>query len=119
MSYFEIQLVPGEDAEPFDQVIQLEGSKYLFRFRWADRASAWLLSIHDDQDVELVAGQALVNTSDLLRPFNDARLPPGQLSVVDVDGLGLDAGKGDLGGRVQLFYADSDAVAAVIAELFT
>jgi len=117
MSYYAIELVPGADAEPFDQVLQLDGSKYLFRFRWAARASAWLLSIHDDQDVELIAGLALVNTSDLLRPFNDERLPPGQLSVVDVDGTGLDAGKADLGGRVQMFYVNNETVAEVEAEL--
>jgi len=117
MAYFTIHLIPGADAEPFDQVIALEGSKYLFRFRWAERASAWLLDVRDDQDVELVAGVALRNMTDLLRPFNNPSLPPGQLSVVDVDGTGVDAGKADLGGRVQLFYADSDTVAEVEAEL--
>jgi len=117
MGFFAIQLVPGSDAEPFDQVITLDGSRYLFRFRWGGRAGAWLLAIHDDQDVELIAGLALVNCSDLLRPYNDERLPPGQISVVDVDDTGIDAGVDDLGGRVQLFYVDLADVESTLATL--
>jgi len=115
MAYKQIPIDVGVDAEPFEQVLTLDGLPYVFRYRWAERAAAWSLDVFDGADTALVAGVPLLIGADLLRQHNDPRLPAGSLVVVDTSSSGAEAGMLELGGRVQLYYAEAADVAAIAA----
>lgn len=93
----------------FEQLTQLEGVEYLLRFLWSPREGAWYLDVLDQDGNALALASKLVLGVRLLRRFQDARLPPGFLFVVDFTGTGLDiAAPTDLGVGYQLMYITSD-----------
>lgn len=96
----------------YEQITQLDGREYLFRFLWCDRESAWYLYIYDQGNNPLALSIRLVVLSPLLRRFVDPRLPPGLLFCQDMTGQGKDIETADdLGTRVLLAYADEAELA--------
>lgn len=101
-------ILPLDAVAPhYDVQVVLEGATYLFELRWNERSSAWFLSIHDGVGEVLTAGRRVVLGADLLGRSVDARLPPGTLVAVDSSGADQEAGRDDLGSRVQLVYIES------------
>jgi hypothetical protein len=101
------------DTDPvsllYEQTTQLDGIEYLMSFLWADRESAWYLSIYDQNQNQIALCIRLVVSSPLLKRFVDPRLPPGLLFCCDMTGNGVDIEEStDLGTRVLLAYATVD-----------
>lgn len=94
------------DVPHFDFQLALEGATYTLELRWNERASTWSLSAYDASGELLAAGRPVVLGAELLGRSGDARLPPGQLVAVDTSGKDLEAGRADLGARVQLVYVE-------------
>ncbi|MCK6585962.1 MAG: hypothetical protein L6Q76_00095 [Polyangiaceae bacterium] len=100
----------------------LDGRDYLLTLRWNQREEAWYLDLADADDVLIRAGMKLVMGQPLLRGVLDARRPPGELLVLDMEGtsdavadLGpriADPGLDDLGVRHHLAYLDAAELAA-------
>src|SRR5207237_530854 len=83
----------------------LGGRDYLLTFHWSQRGGAWLLTVADQDGVDIVTGQPVVVDWPLLgRRVVDARRPPGELVAVDTTGAARAPGFADLGDRVQLVY---------------
>lgn len=95
------------DVPHFDFQAELEGATYTLELRWNERSSTWSLSIYGAAGETLAAGRSVVLGADLLGRSRKAGLPPGSLHVVDTSGKGLEAGRSDLGTRVQLVYVES------------
>jgi len=92
-----------------EEILQLEGVEYLFRFYWLDRSSVWVLNIYDQDENELALGLRLVVNVSLFGRFQDTRLPPGMLLCSDLSGADEDPRViTDLGTRVILAYITSD-----------
>lgn len=92
----------------------LEGAWYGFRLAYNTRLQAWYLDVEGDDGSPLVNGLRVAVGTDMLRPFGDTRLPPGQLFAVDVEGQGRDPWRYGLSGPIQLRYrtlADVEAAA--------
>lgn len=100
-------LAAASDAPHYDFSVTLEGKLLTFEFRWNERSGAWFLSLFDDTGAPIVSGRRVVLGADLLGRSSDARLPPGTLLAYDTSGANLDAGRADLGGRVQILYVES------------
>ncbi len=101
-------ILPVDASAPhYDVQVVLEGATYLLELRWNERSTAWSLSISDVAGKLLVAGRRVVLGANLLGRSADARLPPGILVAVDSSGTDQEAGRDDLGGRVQLVYIES------------
>lgn len=86
---------------------RLDGRDYNMRFAWNERAERWHLDIMTDTGELLVAGIKLVANWPLLRFYHsDSRLPPGELSVIDLTPDGSPPGLSDLeiGARCTLTY---------------
>jgi len=99
-------------AADFRISTQLDGSTYLLDLTWVSRADAWFLWLYlqtDTTPVPIVQGQRLSCGYPLLIGVTAAGRPPGELFALDLNGQG-DAGRDDLGGRVKLFYFDTDAL---------
>ncbi len=95
----------------YDQIIQFEGVEYSCQFLWAEREGCWYLDVNDQNGNPIAPWVRLVIGLPLLRRFQDPRLPPGLLMVVDMTGEGRDIEvPGDLGTRCPLMYITSDDV---------
>lgn len=101
--------IPTTTGRPYyQQRTRLDGREYVLRFAWNQREARWYLTIADDEDTVLLAGRKLLSNWPLLRHYHaaDARLPPGELMVVDLTGDNVPPGLDDLaiGARCELTY---------------
>lgn len=97
----------GSDAPHYDFSSALEGKLLTFEVRWNERSGAWFLSLYDSTGEPIFSGRRVVLGTNLLGRSADSRLPPGTLIAYDTSGANLDAGRNDLGGRVQLLYVEA------------
>jgi hypothetical protein len=100
-----ITLPTRTDSPYYDFEVELDGRSFVLTLLWNGRDSSWYLDIADDSSTPLLSGRKLVLGAPLLSRFSDARLPPGELILVDTTGKDAEAGLEDLGGRVLLVYA--------------
>lgn len=101
-------LLPATADSPFyDFEVELEGAIYTIELRWNERADLWFLSLYDATGAPISQGRAAVLGVDLVGRTADARRPPGTIFVWDSANNDEEAGRYDLGGRVQLLYAES------------
>lgn len=112
----------GSSIAAFSYLIALDGTEYVLRFRWLERAKAWYLDVLEaDGETELAVGIRVVVTWNLFFRHATADLPPGALLPVDISGEDVDplsqAELGDeRGGRVRLVYlAEAEVEALPVA----
>jgi hypothetical protein len=94
-------------APHYDFSTTLEGRVYTLELRWNGRSEAWFLSLFATDGTALLSGRRVVLGAALLGRSSDARLPPGTLIAYDTSGENRDAGRMDLGSRVQLLYVEA------------
>jgi hypothetical protein len=105
-----IQSLRTFDDPFYTMTTPLDGSDYLFEFRYAQRENAWYFSISLTDGTLLVAGVKVVCSRPLLRRYADLRLPPGVLMAFPNTSDDSTPGMGELGEdrRVALIYATAD-----------
>jgi hypothetical protein len=74
---FEIPIEP--DLTNFDFLIELDGTLYNMSLYWNDREGHWYMDIYNEDLEPLLLGAKLVQSYDMLKDYNDVRLPPGLL----------------------------------------
>lgn len=92
--------------------VRLSGRDYIVRVDWNGREERFYLSLYDNDDAPVLLGLKLVENWPLLvRHHANAKVPPGELMVIDANGDGpplLD----DAGDRCRLVYLEPGEVAA-------
>lgn len=100
----------SETTDSFIEQVDLDGLIYDLQFHWNARDNHWFMDI-GRSGIFLLNGIKLVNTSDLISEFGRIEdLPPGVLSVVDLDDVYTDPNDVNFGDRVQLRYAEAENV---------
>lgn len=84
-------------------VDQLESVTYLFRIRYNARMDRWMLDVPNvAYNIPVVGGPELFKQIHHL-----TGIPPGQIKVIDLDGLNRDAERTTLSDRIVLGYQES------------
>lgn len=94
--------------DPFySMTVALDGSDYLFEFRYNQREDCWYFNLSLTDGTLLVAGVKVVCNRPLLKRFVDTRLPPGTLVAFANTNDDAPPGLTELGEdrRVTLVYA--------------
>jgi hypothetical protein len=93
--------------------VTLDGSDYLFEFRFNQREGRWYFDVALTDGTVLVRGIKVVCNTDLLKRFGDTRLPPGKLVAFANTSSREAPGQLELGEdkRVTLLYFDAAEVA--------
>jgi hypothetical protein len=102
----------GSDDKKWTQHV-LDGRTYRLRFRWIEKASAWLLDLLDSRGEPLLVGIPVRVGQSLLLPHVGESLPGrgyGQIIARDSSSQGQDPGVSDLGIRVKLTYVPAVVV---------
>lgn len=109
MAVVQLDLVPDPDGAPFKQLVELDSVSVYLQFRWVDRSACWVLSVADESGADIVSSISLINNWDLLAPHrHDPRIPQGTLMAWAQTDSDVDAGKAELGGRVQVVYIEAE-----------
>lgn len=88
----------------------LGGREYQLTLQWAQRNGAWYLALAD-QDGVAIATFRLVTNWKLLQRCVDPRCPPGELILLDTQGLGEEPTFSGLGERWALVYLEPSELA--------
>ncbi len=101
----EIQKVPVDSILSNKQFrTELDTVFYLLDFRFNSRATIWMMNISDQNNNIIVAGVPLLLGVDLLAQYQDSRLPPGPLFVINLKDDYVEADRDSLGEDVLLLY---------------
>lgn len=79
----------------------LDDVTYSFVVQYNSRMDRFLLSIGEE-----VKGIAIQNGVDLLKQLHHLDVPPGELRLLDYDGLGRDPSRNTFGSRITLVYTE-------------
>lgn len=82
----------------------LDGVMYRFRLKYRERYDCWDLQIAESDGSIVIDGIRVTEGIDLLYPYSDHRLPPGELICVDTKGLGASPTRRDWRERHILKY---------------
>ena len=96
----------------YDQITEVEGVPYRFRFSWNGRRARWTMSLYEaDTDAPIIVGRTIVDGWPLNLRSRDARLPNGVFMAFDPAGSRVDPGFPDLAetGRTKLFFVPAEA----------
>lgn len=97
-----IQIPTRSDVFFYFQQVVLDNVEFILTFDFNQRADSWYIGFGADQSV--LAGIRISGNEDILKPFHHLEVPPGILSVLDLDGLGREPTKDNFGDRVILTY---------------
>jgi uncharacterized protein DUF6983 len=84
----------------YRQFVTLDNEEYIMVFDYNQREDSWYLSIEDD----VLNGIRLSGNNDILDQYHYLEVPPGELKIVDQDGLGREPNRDNFGDRVILTY---------------
>lgn len=107
MALLEMPLVFG--LYDYEERVIVEGTQYLFRFRWNTAAQSWYLDLSDADGVLILAGRRCLADVRLLEQFGHLAVPPGVLLAFDTTTKQVDPQLNDFGTRVLLLYDEAGA----------
>lgn len=98
-------LGPEKSTGPvINWVSRLETITTRFRLQYIERCDRWDLRVGVADGTIVIAGQRIVTGWDMFSPYNDSRLPPGKLFVIDSNGT-YDLPPGRFGWRERFWFA--------------
>lgn len=101
----DIQRVPVDSILSNKQFrTELDAVFYLFDFRFNTRATLWMMNMYDEGGNIILSGIALLLGVDLISRFQDSRLPPGPLFMMNVKNDNIEATRDNFGEDVLLLY---------------
>lgn len=80
---------------------------------WNTRGGFWSIDIYDSSDAPIVLGLKMALGTGLLNRYASAKLPRGELVLVDTTGALDTVGYEDLGSIVHLVYMDEGELSAL------
>ena len=87
--------------------VRLEGTRYMFRFRYKRRSDRWYFDIETMGRDPIVRGIKVVSHWPLLQKYADDRLPDGEIICYRKDGLDKDPSRDEFGRNAVLLYFPS------------
>jgi len=94
--------------------INLDGSRYVLRFRWRERTQRWAYAIETADGEGIIRGRPVLVGRPMLDRVAHPRAPRGLLVAVDTSGADADPGFVDLGDRVTIVYTPADELAEAL-----
>ena len=86
----------------------LGGRQYDMILTWLPCESFWDFEMFSEAGVALLAGIKVTANIDILQPYTDSRMPPGQLVCHDTENKRQDPGRNDWRQRHRLVYIDPE-----------
>ena len=104
MTTFRVHGPDRSDAPVIRWRSVMDGRAFQFMLSYLDRWNAWQLQVALTDGTILLDGERVTEGVDMLAPYVDGRLPPGELRCIDTLGLGAHPGRNDWRERHLLTY---------------
>lgn len=108
-----LQIPTRTDVTRYRQIVDLEGTSFVFDFNFNSREGFWYFDLLDINEDPIKVGIKVVVGFPLLRLVRDARRPLGEVTAIDTTNSGKEAGQTDLGEEVVLLYTESTDIEAL------
>ena len=102
-----IELPLRSDVPAFTFQTDLDGTTYSFKFQYNSRMDRWAFDISTANDDPIVSRVLVVTGTLLLERFSDARLPAGDLFVLNKEDENVSPGRNDLQKNVFILYDEA------------
>lgn len=102
---FQIHGPERTTAAVIDFGTEIDGVQYTLRLEWLHYVQFWILSVGDVAGVQVVDGIRVVANFNMLYPYSDSRLPPGNIICHDTQNLRQPPGRNDWRARHILLFA--------------
>ena len=102
-----IQLPLRNDVPAFTFQTDLDGTTFMFKFRYNSRTDRWAFDIQTANEYPIVSGIAVLTGTSLLERFSDERLPDGELFVLNKEDETASPGRSDLQENVFILYEEA------------
>ncbi|MCK5316394.1 MAG: hypothetical protein KAJ55_00690 [Anaerolineales bacterium] len=102
-----IQLPLRNDVPSFTFQTDLDGTTFMFKFRYNSRTDRWAFDIQTANEDPIVSGIAVLTGTSLLERFSDSRLPIGELFVLNKEDETASPGRNDLQENVFILYEEA------------
>jgi hypothetical protein len=90
----------------YSQQVTLENVEHTLTFDYNRREDSWFISFGQEQDI--LTGIRLSGNNDILDKFHHLEVPPGELKILDLDGLNREPTKDTFSTRIVLQYVESN-----------
>jgi hypothetical protein len=109
-----LPIEPSDPPDPhFDVSCALAGVQYRLEFRWNSRAASWYMDVYTETGTPIRTGIRVALGIPLGRRSVDAAFPAGVFIAHDTSGKEREAGFGDLGARVEIYFYTFDEFGAL------
>lgn len=107
------QIFTWRDLADFKQSVRIDNVLYTLRARWNTSREYWTLDIFDQLGEAILLGQKIVLNTEIIRRYNDPRLPAGFIFPIDITNMNevmadgeviARIGRDDIGTNVFLVY---------------
>ena len=102
-----IQLPLRSDVPAFTFQTDLDGTTFSFKFRYNSRMDRWAFDIATANNDPIISGVLVVTGTSLLERFADARLPQGDMFVLNKEDENVSPGRNDLQKNVFILYDEA------------
>ena len=102
-----VQLPLRNDVPAFSFQTDLDGTTFSFKFRYNSRTDRWAFDIATANDEPIISGVLVVTGTFLLERFSDARLPQGDMFVLNKEDENVSPGRNDLQKNVFILYDEA------------
>ena len=86
----------------------MSGEQYDIKLTWLTCQEFWELELVSQAGEPLLVGVKVTANVDMLQPYSDSRMPPGQLVAHDTENKGADPTRNDWRERHILVYVDPE-----------
>jgi len=101
------QLPVSSDSANYQFKTDLDGTTYIFKFRFNTRSDKWMMDISTEDGIKLLSGIPLLVEARLINRFVDVRLPQGTLFLINTKDEYVECGRYDLGNDCLLLYSEA------------
>jgi len=102
-----IELPIRNDIPSFSFRCDLDGETYTLSFRHNSRKNRWTMDILTDAGEAIVTGIALLVGANLINMYQDDRLPPGFLFVLNTKDENEEPNRDNFADDVKLLYSEA------------
>ena len=95
------------DLPNYNERVDLEGTTYIFKFRFNSRWQTWIMDILTADEDNILVGVPIHVNLPLISKIRDERLPQGFLFAINIENTYQDPTEDNFGQNVLLLYRES------------
>ena len=102
-----IRIPLRNDIPSYEFKIDLDGTTYTLGVRYNTRKDRWIMDFRTENNEPVISGTPLLNGVSLLARYQEDRLPPGELFMLNTEDENVEADRDSLTENAFLLYQEA------------